>query len=200
VGKACSWLGGSDTNSWAGTPRVDASVEPNRQAPLDGHRSHRPRVLSSASVPTGGYWVPSRVIFGVMMLAIVAATIEQEAPRFAGTVGSWPMLVSLNERLSAPHHQGLRTKSALTLGGSVRVFLDGPNGNWWIDGGLAYAEYQDAAAVPDWLRPEIGVGWRWGTDSRARVSCRGLIAEANDGRDFDGLSLGANVVFGFECA
>jgi len=88
-------------------------------------------------------------------------------------------------------------QSAVTLGGRVRVFLDGVNGSWWVDAGLTHVEYQEDAAVPDWLRPEIGVGWRWGNHNRVRVSYRDLIAESADGRDFDGFSLGANVVFGF---
>ncbi len=88
-------------------------------------------------------------------------------------------------------------QSAVTVGGNLRVYLDGPNGHWWVDGGLTYVEYLDDAAVSDWLRPEVGVGWRWGGNSRVRVAYRDLIAEADDGRDFDATSITANVVFSY---
>ena len=88
-------------------------------------------------------------------------------------------------------------QSAVTVGGSLRVFLDGPNGHWFIDGGLTYVEYLEAAAVSDWLRPEVGVGWRWSENNRLRLSYRDLIAETSDGRDFDAYSLSFNVVVGF---
>ena len=88
-------------------------------------------------------------------------------------------------------------QSAVTVGGSLRVFLDGPNGHWFIDGGLTYVEYLEAAAVSDWLRPEAGLGYRWGSDNRVRLSYRDLIAETSDGRDFDAYSIGVNVVVGF---
>ena len=58
-------------------------------------------------------------------------------------------------------------------------------------------EYLENAAVEDWLRPEIGVGWRWGTDARLRLSYRDLDAESTDGRNIDASTLGMNLVFGF---
>lgn len=88
-------------------------------------------------------------------------------------------------------------QSTLTAGGRVTLFLDGPDGHWFVDGGVTWVDYLEDAAVGDWLRPEVGVGWRWGVDSRMRFAYRGLIADGPDGEDVEADGITANIVLTF---
>lgn len=84
-------------------------------------------------------------------------------------------------------------QSLASTGLLATVFLDGPDGNVFVDGGVSYFAFLDDAAVDYWVSPEVGVGWRLERDSRLRTSYRPSFGN----NDYEAHSVNFNIVFAF---
>ncbi|MEM6855192.1 MAG: hypothetical protein AAF593_12360 [Planctomycetota bacterium] len=84
-------------------------------------------------------------------------------------------------------------QSIVSTGLLVTVFLDRPDGNVFLDGGVSYFTFLDDAAVDYWVSPEVGFGWRLGRDSRIRATYRPSFGNA----DYKAHVGGLNLVFAF---
>lgn len=85
------------------------------------------------------------------------------------------------------------SQGIVSTGIVVTTFLDRPDGNLFLDGGLSYFFFTGDAAVDYWISPEVGLGWRFGRDSRLRLTYRPIFGNA----DYEAHTAGINLVFAF---
>ncbi|MEM7625896.1 MAG: hypothetical protein AAF333_09725 [Planctomycetota bacterium] len=85
------------------------------------------------------------------------------------------------------------SQGIVSTGVVVTTFLDRPDGNVFLDGGASYFFFIDDAAVDYWVSPEVGLGWRFGRDSRLRFTYRPIFGNA----DYEAHTAGLNLVFAF---
>ena len=85
------------------------------------------------------------------------------------------------------------SQSLVSTGLVVTVFLDEPDGNVFLDGGVSYFAYLDDAGVDEWISPEVGIGWRLHGNSRIRAVYRPIFGTA----DYEAHTASVNLVFTF---